>query len=176
MCLTPISHPAIDVPLAYATPHNFAGEVLYTRTEDQIARLHSDAAAALYHMAERAAALDLRVRVLDAFRPQSVQRRLWAVRPDPEFVADPTVGSDHSRGIAVDLTLTTNEGSPLDMGTAFDAALPQSHHGNIDIPAKAQRNRWILLGLMTEAGYQHNPFEWWHYSLADSLNYPLLLG
>lgn len=174
MTLVPIAHPAIDVQLAYATAQNFAGRVLYLRTEEQVACLHPDAAQSLYHMADRAAALGLRVQVLDAFRPQSVQRQLWAVRPDPEFVADPSIGSDHSRGIAIDLTLATPDGGRLDMGTAFDAATPQSHHGDITVPSEAQRNRWVLLGLMAEAGFEHNPYEWWHYSLPASANYPLL--
>lgn len=49
--------------------------------------------------------------------------------------------------MAVDLTLTGSDGRPLDMGTAFDAFTPLSHHGNTDIPPTAQRNRLLLLGL-----------------------------
>ena len=174
MTLVPIQHAAIDVQLAYATTENFAGEVLYTTPEDRQARLHRHAADALFHAADRAAALGLRFLLLDAYRPQAVQRRLWEVRPDPEFVADPEIGSDHSRGTAVDLTLTRADGTVLDMGTDFDAALQQSHHSRIDIHREAQQNRLILLGLMVGAGFEMNPYEWWHYALENSENYPLL--
>ena len=35
------------------------------------------------------------------------------------------------------------------MGTAFDAFTPLSHHGRTDVSAEAQRNRLLLMGLMT---------------------------
>jgi D-alanyl-D-alanine dipeptidase len=60
---------------------------------------------------------------------------------DPEFLADPRRGSPHSRGVAVDLTLLDGGGRELDMGTAFDAFTPLSHHGRTDVSAEAQRNR-----------------------------------
>lgn len=169
--LVEVSHPNIEVDLLYATENNFTGRVLYTDTR---VWLHRDAAAALYRVADHAASAELRLRLLDAFRPAAVQDMLWAVRPDPEFVADPKIGSDHTRGIAVDLTLVDREGRVLDMGTDFDAALPESHHGAVRIAQDAQRNRLLLAGLMSVAGFVINPFEWWHYALPNSGSYPLL--
>lgn len=162
--LVDISHPSIDVDLLYATTDNFTGRVLYT---DSRVCLHRDAASALYRVADHAAAANFRLRVLDAFRPAAVQEMLWAVRPDPEFIADPKIGSDHTRGIAVDLTLTDRDGRVLDMGTDFDAALKESHHGPVLISEEAHRNRLLLAGLMTIAGFVINPFEWWHYALPN---------
>ena len=60
------------------------------------------------------------------------------------------------------------------MGTGFDAFTPLSHHGNKDISAKAQRNRLLLLGLMTEAGWDFYRNEWWHYQLFNSRDYTLV--
>ena len=159
--LVEVSHPHIRSELAYATTRNFTGKVLYTH---DIALLRPEAAAALYKAADAAAKLGLDVVLLDAYRPVSVQRQLWSVRPDPDYVADPAIGSDHSRGTAVDLTLADAQGI-LDMGTDFDAAVVQSHHDRQDISAKAIANREILKRLMTEAGYLLNPLEWWHYAL-----------
>ncbi|HXP13144.1 MAG TPA: M15 family metallopeptidase, partial [Stellaceae bacterium] len=51
---------------------------------------------------------------------------------------------------------------------------PLSHHANTDIPAAAQKNRLLLLGLMSAAGWNFYQNEWWHYQLFDSRNYPLL--
>lgn len=171
MLLKEIQHPAIEIDLAYAGDNNLTGIRLY---ENAIATLHPDAANALYVAAELAIAQGYRLRVLDAFRPASVQRKLWQALPNPEFVADPTIGSDHTRGIAVDLTLIDGDGRPLDMATQFDAAVPQSHHGRTDIPAICVRNRHLLMGTMVCAGFRHNPFEWWHYSLPNPGAYPLL--
>ena len=93
--------------------------------------------------------LGLRFRIFDALRPSEAQWALWAHSPDPEFLADPRRGSPHSRGVAVDLTLVDRDGQALDMGTEFDAFTPLSHHGNLDVGAEAQRNRALLLGIMT---------------------------
>ncbi|MDE3080742.1 MAG: D-alanyl-D-alanine dipeptidase [Paracoccaceae bacterium] len=168
--LVTLDHPAIEIDLVYATDRNFTGQRLYA---DNRARLVPEAARALKCVAERLADQGLRLVVLDAYRPVSVQRRLWTVRPDPEFVADPAVGSDHSRGVAVDVTLSDGQ-TQLDMGTAFDAAVPQSHHDRSDISAEAQANRAILRSAMRAGGFDENPFEWWHYALAGARGFPLL--
>ena len=106
--------------------------------------------------------------------PVEAQWALWNARPDPEFLADPRRGSPHSRGVAVDLTLLDGGGRELDMGTAFDAFTPLSHHGRTDVSAEAQRNRLLLMGLMTAAGWDFYRNEWWHYQLFDARRYPLI--
>ncbi len=60
------------------------------------------------------------------------------------------------------------------MGTAFDAFTPLSHHGRTDVSAEAQRNRLLLMGLMTAAGWDFYRNEWWHYQLFDARRYPLV--
>jgi D-alanyl-D-alanine dipeptidase len=172
MALVPIAPPAYDVDLeiAYATANNVAGKPVYARPR---AYLHEDAAAALARAITLAAALGLRLKIFDAFRPTEAQWMLWNARPDPEFLADPRRGSPHSRGVAVDLTLVERDGRELDMGTGFDAFTPLSHHGNTAVSATAQRNRAILLGIMTAAGWDFYRNEWWHYQLFNSRRYPL---
>src|SRR3546814_14289490 len=101
--------------------------------------------------------------------------RSWEFFPDPEFGADPRVGSNHSRGLAIDLTLVdAASGTALDMGTPFDDFTALSHHARNDLPPEAQRNRALLLGLMTAAGWDWNRYEWWHYQLFEPRRYPLL--
>ena len=43
-----------------------------------------------------------------------------------------------------------------------------------DIPVEAQRNRLLLMGLMTAAGWDFYRNEWWHYQLFDARRYPLV--
>lgn len=173
MTLVDISKPDFDVEIdiAYATPENFTGAPVYARPG---AYLHRDAAAALAEAIRLAAVLDLRFRILDALRPTEAQWALWSHTPDPEFLADPRRGSPHSRGVAIDLTLVDPDGNDLDMGTGFDAFTPLSHHGNPEIDAGAQRNRHLLMGIMTTAGWDFYRNEWWHYQLFNAREYDLI--
>jgi zinc D-Ala-D-Ala dipeptidase len=168
--ITPESH-GVVLDIAYATSGNFTGKPVYARPG---CYLHADAAAKLRAAADLAKPLGLRLKIFDAFRPSEAQWVLWNFRPDPEFLADPRRGSPHSRGVAVDLTLIDGDGDELDMGTPFDAFTPLSHHANTAIPLAAQRNRFLLLGLMSAAGWDFYGNEWWHYQLFDARKYPVL--
>ena len=160
-----------DISLIYATAANFTGQPVYGNA---ICYLHVEAAEALKKAIGCASSLGYRIRIYDAFRPSEAQWVLWNHTPDPHFLADPRRGSPHSRGVAVDLALTMSDGTPLEMGTAFDAFTPKSYHGNNEISQIAQQNRLILLGIMTQAGWDFYRNEWWHYQLFNSRRYPLI--
>lgn len=170
--LVPIAPPEFDIEidLAYATANNFTGAPIYARAA---AYLHVEAARHLTRAIELARPLGLRLKLFDAFRPTEAQWAMWTHTPDPEFLADPRRGSPHSRGVAVDLTLVDADRRELDMGTGFDAFTPRSHHADRDISPAAQRNRLLLLGLMTASGWDFYSREWWHYQLFDSRRFPL---
>ena len=168
--ITPQSH-GVSLDLAYATPGNFTGKPVYARP---VCYLHSDAEKCLRRAIDLAAAQGLGLKIFDGFRPSEAQWVLWNHTPDPDFLADPRRGSPHSRGVAVDLTLVDGSGTELEMGTPFDAFTPLSHHGNTEVTTAAQRNRCLLLGLMSAAGWDFYSKEWWHYQLFDSRTYPVL--
>jgi zinc D-Ala-D-Ala dipeptidase len=157
--------------LAYATDRNFTSQPVYTNAA---CYLHPEAVDGLNAAILLARAQGLRLKIFDALRPSEAQWVLWNHTPDPDFLADPRRGSPHSRGIAVDLTLIDQQGQELEMGTAFDAFTSLSHHGNDEITAEAQRNRFLLLGIMTTAGWDFYRNEWWHYQLFNSRDYPLI--
>jgi D-alanyl-D-alanine dipeptidase len=159
------------IDLRYGTPDNFTGKPVYRNPR---CFLHRDAAALLARATDLAARQGLKLKIFDAFRPSEAQWVLWNHTPDPEFLADPRRGSPHSRGAAVDLTLADGMGRELDMGTGFDAFTPLSRHGNVALSESAQRNRFLLLGLMTAAGFDFYRNEWWHYQMFDSRRYPVL--
>jgi D-alanyl-D-alanine dipeptidase len=168
--ITPATH-HVELDIAYATERNVTGQAVYQRAA---CYLHRDAEARLKRAVELARPLGYRLCVFDAFRPAEAQWVLWNACPDPDFLADPRRGSPHSRGVAIDVTLVGDDGEALDMGTGFDAFTPLSHHANHDIPVKAQRNRIVLLGIMSAAGWDFYSKEWWHYQLFDARRYPLL--
>jgi D-alanyl-D-alanine dipeptidase len=160
----------VELDIVYATPRNVTGKPVYTHPA---AWLHKEAAPKLARAAELAGKLGYRLRLFDAFRPSEAQWVFWNHVPDPDFFADPRKGSPHSRGVAVDLTLTA-DGAALDMGTGFDALTPLSYHGATEISEAAQRNRYALLGIMSTAGWDFYMNEWWHYQLFQPRRYPLL--
>jgi D-alanyl-D-alanine dipeptidase len=171
--LVAIKPPTFDVDLciAYASADNFTGAPIYARADGH---LHEEAATLLTRAIGLAAELGLRLRLFDAFRPTEAQWVLWNHTPDPDFLADPRRGSPHSRGAAVDLTLIDQEGRALDMGTEFDAFTPKSHHGAAGLTPEASRNRHLLLGLMTAAGWDFYRNEWWHYQMFDARQFSLI--
>lgn len=173
--LVPITQADFDVEIdiVYATSRNFTGTPVY---KNPSCFLHEQAADALHKAIKLARELGYRFKVFDAFRPHEAQWALWNHTPDPEFLSHPETGSmPHCRGVAVDLTLLDGNNHPLDMGTAFDAFTPLSHHGvTTGINTTAQQNRFTLLGIMTAAGWDFYRNEWWHYQLFNSRQFPLL--
>ena len=161
----------VEISLLYATADNFTGKPVYRAGAE--CYLQEKAAEYLKEVIRLAAQLGLRVKIFDAYRPTEAQWKLWEHTPDPNFLADPNRGSPHSRGVAIDLNLLDAAGNELDMGTAFDEFTPRSHHGCTDISPEAQRNRHLLMGIMTTAGWDFYRNEWWHYQLFNSREYPL---
>jgi D-alanyl-D-alanine dipeptidase len=159
--ITQNSH-GVCIDLKYATADNIAGRPIYRNAQ---CYLRPEAERCLRKAVELAAAIGLQPLIFDAYRPPAAQHMLWQACPDPDYIVPPEIGSNHARGTAVDLTLIDANGTPLDMGTGFDEMTQQSHHGRTDISAKAQQNRLLLLGLMTAAGWQTLPTEWWHFQL-----------
>ncbi|KAF0137379.1 MAG: ddpX [Rhodospirillaceae bacterium] len=58
--------------------------------------------------------------------------------------------------------------------TPFDHFSPFSYHGTLDISVTAQRNRMLLIGLMTAAGWDFYHKEWWHYQMFNARRFPVL--
>ncbi len=167
----------IGIDLRYATRDNFVGRDLYSPLD--CAWLHREAAEAI----ERAVALlaarrpDCRLLVLDALRPHRVQEQLWEALAGTElrmYLADPARGSIHSYGMAVDVTITGEDGRELDMGTGFDDMSDLSHPaleremlaGGRLSPQQAG-NRQLLRDAMSGAGFAGINSEWWHFDCGD---------
>ena len=111
--------PSAVLDVRYASPRNFTGKTLYP---EAAAFLRRSTAVKLARAAEALRPRGLRLVIYDAYRPLSVQRALWAAKPDRRFVADPTRrGSAHNRGGAVDVGLADADGHVLEMPTDFDA-------------------------------------------------------
>jgi D-alanyl-D-alanine dipeptidase len=161
----------VGINLVYTTAANLTGQVIYQSAD---CLLHRDAAARLAKASELAQLAGYRLEVLDAYRPPYAQQLLWRALPNGEYVRDPALGSHHSRGVAVDVTLLDEQGAELDMGTGFDDMRELSHPFNPDLPVPVQRNRLLLLGIMMGAGFAPIASEWWHFELPGAERYPLI--
>ncbi|MDO9404369.1 MAG: D-alanyl-D-alanine dipeptidase [Polaromonas sp.] len=161
----------VTIDMMYARQDNFTGQVIYRHA---LCFLHPQAEACLRQAAAGARRLGFQLKVFDAFRPHEAQEALWAVLPMSGYVADPAKGSNHTRGVAVDLTLLDADGIELDMGTPVDTMTEASHHFHLDLPPHALVNRQYLLAVMLEAGFVHHPFEWWHYQLPGADSFSLI--
>ncbi len=125
--------------------------------------------------------------VYEAFRSRARQRELWAPvharitaqNPDwtPEqvyteaarWISPPDgFGSGHQAGAAVDVTLASADGKPLDMGCEIDSFTPLTPTA-APVPETARRNRDLLKGTMQSQGLINYPDEWWHFSYGDRL-------
>src|SRR5438132_656879 len=173
--LSSIPHVAID--LRYASRSNFVGRDLYGTLD--CAWLHRVAADGLRRAAERLAqeAPGHRVLVLDALRPHRVQVQLWDHLDGTglrQYVADPALGSIHSFGMALDVTLLDTEGRELDMGSGFDEMTEASHPrleavhlANGVLTAAHVRHRELLRRAMAAGGFNGIDNEWWHFDMLD---------
>jgi D-alanyl-D-alanine dipeptidase len=112
------------------------------------------------------------IRLFDCFRPRPYQQRLWDAVPDPDYVTPPQKGSMHSRGLAVDLTITDASGNDLDMGTAYDYFGKEAHQDFTGHSQAVNKNRSLLKEMMKKHGFAPIRTEWWHYS-DSTKSYPL---
>jgi D-alanyl-D-alanine dipeptidase len=170
--------PKILVDLKYSTTDNFVGKDVYGELTRAYLQPEMGARLVQAHKLLKKAKPDYQFLVYDAARPNSVQYELWKALdllhiPEgskTQYVADPSIGSNHNFGCAIDLTIADENGIPLDMGTKFDffgpLAYPRSEAEMLrlgKLTPKQVANRKILRAAMTQAGFTQNTTEWWHY-------------
>lgn len=110
-----------------------------------------------------------KIKLFDCYRPLEIQKKMWQIVPNPSYVADPSKGSIHNRGGAVDITLVDQKGNELDMGTPFDFFGIEASHGYHLVTAEVKNNRALLKKIMLKNGFKAFESEWWHYNLAAAL-------
>jgi CubicO group peptidase (beta-lactamase class C family)/D-alanyl-D-alanine dipeptidase len=166
--------PTIKLDIRYATTNNFLGTPVYTSAR---AFLQRPAAEALLRAHQSLGQHGDGLLIHDAYRPWYVTKLFWDATPESghPFVADPSKGSKHNRGAAVDLTLYDRAtGKPVVMVGGYDEFSPRS---NPDYPGgtTAQRRlRDLLRRSMEEQGFTVFDIEWWHFDYRDWSLYPIL--
>lgn len=130
----------------------------------------------------------LKFKIYDAYRPVGVQQRLWNFyrgqiniknpglteeeldKRTSFFVSKPSWDENqpslHNTGGAIDLTLVTEDGYALNMGTIFDDFTERAWTNHFEKHTECdevRENRRILYNAMISAGFTNLPSEWWHY-------------
>lgn len=164
----------IRLDIRYATANNFLGTPVYSAAR---AFLQRPAAEALVRAHRWLARFGYGLLIHDAYRPWYVTKMFWEATPPElrDFVADPSRGSRHNRGCAVDLTLyDLKSGEPVEMVSGYDEF---SHRAYPDYPGGTTLQRWhrdLLRKAMEQEGFAVYRWEWWHFDFAGWEQYPIL--
>ena len=114
--------------------------------------------------------------VFDGYRPWSVTKIFWDVTPQDNkiFVADPSQGSRHNRGCAVDLSLfELATGKIVQMPSEYDEMTERAHITYACATPEAKHLREMLRSAMESEGFVVYEPEWWHYDYKDWKEYPI---
>ncbi len=164
--------PGLVEDLRYATVDNFLGRAVYP--DGARCLLLAPVAERLARVARALEPKGFRLQAWDCYRPIHVQWAMWRLVPVKGYVADPHTGSNHNRGGAVDVTLVTLQGEPVEMPTPFDTFGPAAHHGSSTATPDARAHRELLRQAMVDAGFRPNRMEWWHYDAPEARGAPVL--
>jgi D-alanyl-D-alanine dipeptidase len=164
-------NPRIKVEIRYATENNFTGKKLYSVGK---CFLRKFVAVKLDSVQKELENYGLGIKVWDCYRPLSVQKILWSIVPDERYVANPSKGSRHNRGCAVDLTLVDSLGNELPMPTGYDDFTEKAHRNYFNLPDTLIKNRMILENVMRKYGFIPLPTEWWHFDCEGWENFSIL--
>lgn len=163
----------IHLDIRYATSNNFVGEKFYSQAR---AFLQRPAAAALMLANRWLHSMGYGLLIHDAYRPWYVTKMFWDATPveQREFVADPSKGSRHNRGCAVDLSLyDLKTGQPVPMVSGYDEF---SHRAYPGYPGGTSLQRWhraLLQHAMESEGFTVFESEWWHFDYKDWRRYAI---
>lgn len=164
--------PNIVLDIRYATTNNFTGQKLYEHDRTFLRRAVAEHLSAAQREFNK---MGLGLKIYDAYRPLSVQRKMWAIYPHEGYVANPAKGSRHNRGAAVDVTLVDlRTGKELPMPSGYDEFSERAHRNYTGASADELRNRELLERVMEKHGFKGLFTEWWHFDDVNSKKYELL--
>jgi zinc D-Ala-D-Ala dipeptidase len=164
----------LKLEIRYATSNNFVGRPVYTQAR---AFLQRPAAEAVVRVNQSLRKKGYGLLIFDGYRPWHVTKLFWDITPEDkkEFVADPSKGSRHNRGCAVDLSMfDLKTEKEVVMPGEYDEMTERSHINFEGGTEESRRLRDILRAAMEAEGFLVYQPEWWHYDYKDWKEYPIL--
>jgi D-alanyl-D-alanine dipeptidase len=163
--------PTIKLDVRYATTNNLFDSVFYSQARAFLQRAPAEA---LVRVNRKLKAQGYGLLVHDGYRPWYVTKVFWEATPQDKkiFVADPSKGSRHNRGAAVDLSLyDLKTGKPIEMVSTYDETTDRAYP---DYPGGTALQRWhrdLLRSAMESEGFKVYEAEWWHFDYKDWQRY-----
>jgi D-alanyl-D-alanine dipeptidase len=156
--------------MKYATEDNFLKTKVYDCAQ---CYLRYKTVKALILANERLMKKGFKIKLFDCYRPLDIQKKMWTIVSNPKYVANPSKGSIHNRGGAVDITLVDLNSKELDMGTTFDYFGIEASHNYSSFSKEIRNNRNLLRKIMIKEHFNSFDSEWWHYNLKAGLKDPV---
>ncbi|MDX2044063.1 MAG: M15 family metallopeptidase [Acidobacteriota bacterium] len=166
--------PTIKLDIRYAASNNFLGKPVYKEAR---AFLQRPAAEALARINQRLRKKGYGLLVFDGYRPWAVTKLFWDSTPDDKkkFVANPSQGSRHNRGCAVDLSLfDLKTGKEIEMPSGYDEMTDRAYPNYKGGTAEQRGLRDLLRAEMEADGFTVFDIEWWHFDFNNWREYPIL--
>ncbi|HET6573492.1 MAG TPA: serine hydrolase [Fimbriiglobus sp.] len=166
--------PTIKFDIRYATDNNFLSTPVYTTAK---AFMQKPAAEALGRVHKKLASRGYGLLIHDAYRPWYVTKMFWDATPEKfrGFVADPSKGSRHNRGCAVDLGLyDLKTGKPVEVVSGYDEFSDRAYPDYLGGTSRQRWHRDLLRRAMEAEGFAVYEAEWWHFDYRDWRKYPIL--
>ncbi|MBO4384065.1 MAG: D-alanyl-D-alanine carboxypeptidase family protein [Clostridia bacterium] len=166
--------PDIEVFQIFATDNNICHVPLY---ENPVPVLRMETVKKLKMAAEKFAADGYRIKLYDAYRPKSVQFKLFDVIQISAYISNPYNGkaSNHNRAAAVDITLVDSDGNELAFPTPMHTFEKISYRSSRDKWTEEQRNNVdYMTDVMTSCGFTTITSEWWHFGDSDAKSFMVL--
>ena len=165
--------PRIKLEIRYATTDNFLSTPVYTSAR---AFLQRPAAEAMLQAHRELMKQGYGLLIFDGYRPWYVTRIFWDATPADkhEFVADPSQGSRHNRGCAVDLTMyDLKTGREVEMTGVYDEMSERSYPKYTGGTVEQRAHRDLLRAAMEKQGFTVFQSEWWHFDYRDWRHYAI---
>jgi D-alanyl-D-alanine dipeptidase len=165
---------SIKLDIRYASANNFMSTPMYSQAR---AFLQKPAAEALVRANRKLKPQGYGLIIHDGYRPWYVTKMFWEATPADKhmFVADPSEGSRHNRGCAVDLSLyDLKTGREVVMPSGYDEMSERSFADYTGGTDEQRRLRGVLRAAMESEGFKVYPQEWWHFDYQDWKLYPIL--
>ncbi|PXX30521.1 M15 family metallopeptidase [Arenibacter sp. ARW7G5Y1] len=162
---------SFQLDIRYASSNNFVGKPVYKEAR---AFLQRPAALALVEASKELKKHGYGVKIFDGYRPWSVTKTFWDITPKEQrnFVADPSEGSRHNRGCAIDLTLyELSTGEEVIMPSEYDEFNERAYpyyEGGTD---EQRKMRDLLRSVMEAHDFKVYEYEWWHFDYKDWRKY-----
>ena len=160
--------------IRYARADNFLGEQVYGMAK---AFLLKHVAEDLMRVHEALAPHGFGILIFDCYRPWAVTKLFWdkSSEHDRQFLANPTDGSSHNRGCAVDLSMySLSSGEAVVMPSEFDEMNEKSYPDYPGGTEEQRRCRDLLQSTMKANGFTGIKNEWWHFNHHTHKNWPVM--